>query len=324
MNLFGIDLNLLVLLAELLREKSVSRAARRAGLSQPAASHALRRLRELFDDELLVRVGRHMVPTPRALELGPPRERALASMSALVGPPSAFDPRTATRSFRVAAADLQQIVLFPRLLAILAREAPGLDLAVDPGSQRLPERLASGELDLALFPMRSRDRLPGLREQVLLHDHFVCLVRRGHPLARRKPDLKRFAAARHAFVAPGGARGGVVDDALAEKGLTRRIAFQAAQFLVAPFVIAETDLVITVPAQVARRFTRLLPLTAFTPPVPLGGFSISLVWHERLDDDPAHRFLREVIRRSAPDGREPATSAARTTRRPSSRSIVVE
>jgi DNA-binding transcriptional LysR family regulator len=300
MNLFGVDLNLLVLLAELLREKSVSRAARRAGLSQPAASHALRRLRELFDDELLVRVGRRMVPTPRALELGPPLERALASMSTLVAPPAAFDPRTAKRSFRIATADLQQVVLFPRLLSILAGEAPGLDLVVDPGIHHVADRLAAGELDLGLFPLRARDRLPGLREHVLLHDHFVCLVRRGHPLARRQPDAKRFAAARHAFVAPGGVRGGVVDDVLAERGLTRRVAFQAAQFLVAPFVVAETDLVITVPAQVARLFTRLLPLAAFEPPVPLGGFSMSLVWHERFDADPAHRFLREAVIRSAP------------------------
>lgn len=301
-NLSAVDLNLLAVLSALLDERSVSRAARRLGLSQPATSHALKRLREMLGDELLVRVGRAMVPTPRALELAPLLAEAMVALSKVVAGPAPFDPRTAERSFRIAAADLQQVVLFPRLVARLSKDAPRFDLVIDPSGLDMSARVASLELDLAIGLVRASSRAAQLRTRALFSDGFVSLARKGHPLLEGKMDVRRFAAAPHAFIAPGGARGGgAVDEALRALGTSRRIAFQAAQFLVAPYIVAETDLVITLPEQAARLFSRRLPLVLFRPPVKLPRFEISMVWHERFEDEPSHRFLREeIVRVSKP------------------------
>lgn len=296
MNLSSVDLNLLVVLDALLVERSVTRAGRRVGLSQPAMSHALARLRALLGDPLFVREGRLMVPTPRAEALAEPLAAALASLGALVEAPEAFDPLRASRSLRISSTDYAQVMVLPALCAKLQVEAPGIDLLVHPTTDDVLRMLARGELDLALGPVRLSEAPSATRHETLFDERFVCLVRKGHPLTHGKVTPERFAAARHAFIAPRGRPGGAVDEALAQLGLGRRVAFQSAQFLVAPYVVAQSDLVITIPARVARMFASKLGLATFAPPVSLPGFSVSLIWHERSEQDPALAFVREAVR----------------------------
>lgn len=295
MNLAAIDLNLLVALEALLGERHVTRAAARLGLSQSATSHALARLRRLLGDPLLVRDGQSLVPTVRAAALAPRLSEALGSLRAALAPPAAFDPATARRRFTIGLADYAQFVLLPPLLARLSEAAPYVDLvARDYAAGQL------GELDFTVAPDRSVMRAdplagPALRARRLFRERYVCVARRGHPKIGKKLDLATFVALPHAFIAPRGTPGGVVDEALAERGLTRRVALMIQHFLVAPYAIAGSDLVITLAERLALAFVERLPLVIHEPPLPLPQFTMQLYWHERHHLDPAHRWLREQL-----------------------------
>ncbi len=295
MHIRGVDLNLLLVLDALLAERSVTRAARRVGLSQPATSHALARLRSLLGDELLLRDGPNMQLTPRAATLIGPVADAVRAVTSVLAGPQAFDPKSVRRTLRFASTDFLQVLVFPSLLARLASDAPGVDLLVVPSSTRMQDGLLAGEIDFAIGPLRDRDVASNLRSQKLFDERFVSMVRRGHPLLSGRLTPQRFAQARHAFIAPRGTRGGVVDDALRAHGLERRVVLQSAQFLVSPFVIADSDLVITLPERVAAMFERSLDLVTFAPPLLLEGFSISLAWHVRSESDPLSTLVRELL-----------------------------
>lgn len=292
-HLGGIDLNLLVAFDALLAERSVTRAARRIGLTQPAMSHALGRLRDLLDDPILVRSGSGMMATARAEALEEPIRRALREIDDALRTGPTFDPKTSTRTFTLAIGDYGELIVLPPLLARLAREAPGIDLRVLPIPEDYGRLVEDGTVDLVVNPIAAQ--LPaGLVKQKLFDETFVCLVRKGHRAAR-KLDLSTFVALPHALIAPRGRAGGFVDDALAQKGLTRRIALTVPHFLVAPLVVASSDLILTVPERVARTFVGMAPLQILEPPLPLRGFSTYQVWHERRRTDPAHAWLRSLI-----------------------------
>jgi DNA-binding transcriptional LysR family regulator len=300
MNLSSLDLNLLLVLRALLAERSVTRAAKVVGLSQPATSHALSRLRAVLGDPLFVRAGKALVPTPRAESLAVPLEAALVDLERALTGPAPFDPATAKRSFTVATSDYGALVLLAPLLARLSRLAPNIDLRVrDPGTSTGAEWLASGEVDVAFTPALSGFDPPGTRAQRLFSERFVCLVRKGHPRVKEKLTLKAYAELPHAFIAPRGTRGGVVDDVLRERGLERRVALLLPGFLVAPQVIARSDLIVTLGERVARSYAGFLPLRILQPPVPLPGFSFQQVWHERVHADPAQAWLRSEIAQAA-------------------------
>jgi DNA-binding transcriptional LysR family regulator len=292
----GLDLNLLVALDALLAERNVTRAAGRIGITQSAMSHALSRLRELTGDALLVRTRKGMVPTPRAEALGPPIRRALDEVTRALAPPPAFAPRTAKRRFVVGTSDYGEFVLLPRLAALLEREAPGIDLRVRAHGADFVTPL-SGDMDLAVAPAGPPEGMPGVRARRLFDDRFVCVVRKGHPLARKRLTMKLFAAASHVLISPREKEGGYVDEALAKHGLSRRVAVMVPHFLIAPHVVAATDYVLTLAERIAARLAEPLGLAALAPPeeLALEGFSISALWHERLHDDPAHRFLRDRL-----------------------------
>ena len=302
MNLAAVDLNLLVALDALLSERSVTRAARRIGLSQPATSHALGRLRDLLGDPLLVRVGGGMALTPRGEALAEPTRAALDAASRVLAPRGAFDPAAETRPLRLAGADFTQVDILPRLCARLAEEAPGIDVQVHPAPEDLLGLVQRGEVDVALGPVRFSGLQPGLEEEPLFEERFVCVVRDGHPLTRGRLTLERFAAARHAMIAPRGKAGGVVDDLLAKHGKTRRVAARVAHFLVAPHVVAATDLVLTLPERVARLYEEQLPLRTLKLPFEVPGFTVSMIWHERSKSDPALRWARGLLREVARPG----------------------
>ncbi len=297
LHLASIDLNLLLALDALLDERSVTRAAARIGVTQSAMSHALGRLRAVTGDPLLVRGSGAMVPTPRAEQLAPPIRRALDEVGRALRAPAAFDPRTARQRIHIGTSDYNELILLPGVVRRLEREAPGIDLRLVPFVDDPAAPLGSGELDLVVAPLRPRDEAAGLFAKKLLDETFVCVVRRGHPLADKKLTLARYASAAHALVSPRGKEGSFADDALAEVGLTRRVAVTVPHFLVAPHLVATSDLMLTLPARVATALAEPLGLVVLKLPAELRmpGFTMSAIWHERTQSDAAHRWVRELF-----------------------------
>jgi DNA-binding transcriptional LysR family regulator len=300
-HLGAIDLNLLVALDALLAERSVTRAAFRIGITQSAASHALARLRKLTGDELLVRGRGGMVPTVRAEAMGAPLRRALEDIEGTLSSPGAFNPKTARLRVFIGTSDYAELVLLPGIMARLVREAPEVQLRVLTLREGSASDLASGRLDVALMPPLPSEGGPGIRSRRILEERFVCLARRAHPLAKKRTPraltLSRFAAASHVLISPWGTEGGFVDDALARLGLRRNVAVAVPHAMVAPHVVASSDLLLTVAERIARVLAPPLGLVVLAPPpeLKLTGFTMSMLWHERTHDDPARRWVRDVI-----------------------------
>jgi DNA-binding transcriptional LysR family regulator len=294
--LAAVDLNLLVALKALLGERHVTRAARQLGLSQSATSHALARLRDLYGDPLLVRSGRALEMTPRALGLLPQIERGLGELQASLSGQERFEPRRARLPLRIGAADYPQVLLSAPLLSLLRAEAPGVALQIT-SFPDLREQLESGGIDLAITV---RTKLPEVfAQQPLFSDGFLCVLRKGHPVLRQpRFTLHRYLALEHLLVAPGGSPGNYVDTELGRRGLTRRVALQISSFLVAPQLVAESDLISTGPALLLRRVSAHHPVVLRKPPLPLPRFELCLVWHTRRAHDPAHVWMREVVVRA--------------------------
>ncbi|WP_428266147.1 LysR family transcriptional regulator [Haliangium sp.] len=302
MHIYGIDANLLVSLDALLREASVTRAAKRVGLTQSAMSHALGRLREHLGDPLLVRAGRRMVLTPRAEALAPRVARLVEDMSQVFAPDEGFDPAELQRAFSLRTTDHVLLVLMPELDALLNAEAPGVDILASSLTDAGPEGLRRGQCDLTIGVFS--DLPSDIHEKALFDDRFVCLVRRGHPVAEPGLTLARYSELPHVLVAPRGTPHGIVDTFLAERGVHRRVARMVPHFLVAPFLVAGSDAVVTMSERLAHKLAPALDLCVLEPPIPLPSYDLSMAWHERQDHDPAHRWLRELMVRAA--GRLPA------------------
>jgi DNA-binding transcriptional LysR family regulator len=311
-DLHGIDLNLLVVLDALLAERHVTRAAARVGLTQSAASHALGRLRDLLDDPLLVRGPRGaLVRTPRAEALAPALARALDQVrEALRGEPG-FDPTTARRTVRIAASDYAELLLLPALLDRVARLAPGVDLwAVPLRDDPVPD-LAAGDVDVSIGVWRSRAFPSGFYERRLFDDRFRVVVRGAHPAAQQRLTLARYLALPHLLIAPRGTAGSYVDDALAALGHTRRVAAAVPHFLVAPHVVAATDLVVTLASRIAAVLAEPFGLLSLPPPLELPTFTTSLLWHERAHHDAGQRWLRDQLLAVSPKGAAPSAAPSR-------------
>ncbi|NVB80394.1 MAG: LysR family transcriptional regulator [Kofleriaceae bacterium] len=290
MNLAAVDLNLLVALDALLREENVTVAGQRVGLSQPAMSHALARLRELLGDELLVRTGRRMHRTALGHQLMPTVRRLISDLEATLLSRRGFEPSTSQRRFRIAANDHAGAVMLPALFARLRSAAPGVQLDVLPQGDGLPLELATGELEGAIGTFL--DVAPPLVDRVLFREGFACVIRRDHPIGRL--TLRSYLELDHLVIASPGYGPGVVDFALEARGLARRVAMRVPHFLVAPAIVARTDLVLTLPRRVLAVATdRRLRVTK--PPIPLSDFAVQLVWHRRSDSDAGATWLREQI-----------------------------
>jgi DNA-binding transcriptional LysR family regulator len=294
MDLRRLDLNLLFVFDTVMRARSVTRAAERLFLTQSAVSSALGRLREQLGDELFVRGPGKLRPTPRAIALEEPIRALLAELQQVLSPPR-FEPATERRSFTIATNDYFTAVVLPPLAARVAREAPGIDLHVVPTAGRPLEMLDQREADVVAT---SWGQLPErFSTAMLLSDDYVCLVRRDHPFATKPPTLAQYAAAKHVLVSPRGDARGFVDDKLAEKGLTRRIAVTVNHFAAAPQVVAETDAVLTAPRLIVERFAQQRRTVQFACPVPVPAAlgRMSLIWHDRLSRHPAQEWLRGVM-----------------------------
>lgn len=308
----ALDLNLLLILHVLLSERSVTRAAAKLSITQSAVSHALAKLRDRLDDPLFIRTAAGLVPTVRAEQLAPQLEESLAGIERALRFEAGFDPRTAARTFTLAAADFAELVLLPPLLHRLGTIAPQLDLRVRPPNDAL-EGLESGAVDLLIG--LSGPAASGLKRQKLFEDRFVSILRQGHPEAGAKLTLDQFCQLPHALIAPRGQSRGIVDDELARIGRSRRIGLIVPHFLIAPLMIAESELILTLPERVATRFAELLPLQIFPPPLELPPITISQAWHERSQHDPAHVWLRQQIVEVAAAGEKNVSRRGRAAKR---------
>lgn len=287
-----LDLNLLKALDALLDERSVTRAADRLSLTQPAVSGMLNRLRESFDDALFVRAQRGIVPTVRAEQLAGPVKRLLADIDALLQP-EAFDPLTANMTIRLASTDYALRAVVVPFLSVLREQAPGIRVAVQPvDDSALQGQMDRGDIDLALVtPFAST---PGLHTAALFDERYMCVMRADHPDARgKKLTMDRFCALDHALVSPsGGSFSGVTDDALAKLGRARRVTVSVTSFLVLPQILMSSDLIAVVPS---RLVVGNAGLVMVQPPVTIPGFSKILTWHERTHRDAGHRWVRSLL-----------------------------
>jgi DNA-binding transcriptional LysR family regulator len=293
MNLSSLDLNLLVALDALVSEAHVGRAAARVGLSQPAMSHALARLRDLMDDALLVRVGVRMELTPRAQALRAPLAQALDSVRGLFIAES-FDPASSTRRFVLMLPDLVTDLVMPALVARTVREAPGVRIDVVPfrAPMAMTDEFARGlDLILACLP----DAFPGFHRQRIYTDSDRLAVRRGHPAGARLKNLGSFLAARHVAVACDGAREDMIDSWLRRRGIARRIALTVPSYLQALRIAARSDLVAFVPERLIAALAGPLGLAKVAPPVDPGVDEQFMFHPTRAQVDPGSIWLRNHV-----------------------------
>jgi len=298
MELAGVDLNLLVALDLLLTTRSVREAARRAHVTPSAMSHTLGRLRALLDDDVLVRSGHRMVATPRAQALGGPVRAWLDGAAALLARPTAFEPASLRRRFRLVCTDHISTILLPQIEALLRAEAPGVDLCELPPVADVVGQLRSGEVDAAIgvFP----DPPPEVRMRRLFTDSFVTVARHGHPRVGSGPiSLEAWLAESHLLVAPRGSPTGTVDEHLATLGLQRRVARTVPQFLSALWRVAESDLLLTVSRRLVAATAHRIPLAVFAPPIELPDYALVLAFHPRVEQAPEDQWFRGVLVRAA-------------------------
>jgi len=286
------DFNLLVTLDVLLAEGSVARAARRLRLSASAMSRALARLRETTGDPLLVRAGRGLVPTPRALELREQVGPLVQEAQALLRPAKRLNLKRLVRSFTLRSSEGFVENFGPALIARVSEQAPGVRLRFVPKLDRDSALLRDGSVDLETGVVGEATG-PEVRTRALFRDRFIAVVRKGHPLGRGKLTPARYAAGKHILVSRQGADGGPMDEALRQLGLQRQIVTSVGGFAVALALARASDLIATVP----ERHTGNLRagMQGLALPVPLPGITVAMLWHPRMDGDAAHRWLRECV-----------------------------
>ena len=294
MNVRDLDLNLLRVFDAVLRERGVTPAATRLGLTQPAVSNALARLRALFGDALFVRTPAGMDATPFARGVAEPVRQALALLESALAHGPGFEPASSTRAFRFYMSDLGQVEFLPPLVERVQRAAPGVRLeAVAADLEHIGDALGTGALDLAVGFLPSLG--PPVARRALFRDPYVCLMRAGHPAGAKKLTMKRFAEAAHVLVTYRGGGHRVIEEALERSGVARRIALRVPHFTVVPMVLARTDLILTLPARVARVYERQGGFKSLPPPVAMPPAEVAVHWHERFEADPGNRWLRDQV-----------------------------
>ncbi len=306
MNFRTLDLNLLRVFDEVMQERSLTKAARNLSLTQPAVSNALRRLRETLKDELLKRSGQGLQPTALAMEIWPAVRGALQSLRDSLLPRD-FLPATDTSTFVLAMADATAAELIPPLIDVLDNEAPGISIRVRPLTTRDPRRLLEeGEADLALgfFPATLASLTAqaqvgkgvAFEHQRLYVGQYVCVMRKGHPLAKKPITLDDYCAARHLLVSFSGRPFGFIDEALASLGRKRRVVLTVNQFFTAGRVVANSNVLTVLPKHFVSVTGIADKLVLHDLPFAVPTVHVDAVWHHRVDAEPAHRWLRETLR----------------------------
>ncbi len=299
MDIRSVDLNLLKAFDALMGERAVTRAAGRIGLSQPAMSHALARLRSLFSDDLFVRTPTSMEPTARAREIAPLVAAAIEHIEAALNLGIGFDPAKSAGIFTAGMAEYAEVALVGRLAASFAREAAKATLRLTPATgAEAAEQLDRGAIDVAVAHLGA---LPAhIESMVLLRDPFVVVARRGHPLARGPLSLEAYAAQDHVLVSPRGATSGALDRILVDFGLKRRLALLVATYLAVPAALAASDLVATVPRRTARQIATTAEIAIMPLPIDYA-MTVSMAWHRRAASEPAQAWFRSLLTDAAGD-----------------------
>jgi DNA-binding transcriptional LysR family regulator len=296
MDFHGIDLNLLAAFDALMNERNVTRAAAQVGVSQPAMSAALSRLRRLLGDPLFLRSADGLLPTPRARELAEPIAEALRQIEATLVKQPEFVPGEAALVVNLGMSDYPAFVLLPALLEALSEQAPGISINVQAFNDRddAVDLLDAGAIDAAIgvAPTYPEGRI---LMRPILRDEFVTIIASNHPAARRGMNMKTFLSLRHALVSPEGERHGLVDQALAQQGKQRTLALTLPQMFAVPAIVARTGMTATVMKRVALNSPAGRRLALFPPPVALPDMVFHLIWHRRSDANPALRWLRALI-----------------------------
>ncbi|MDB5219334.1 MAG: Transcriptional regulator, LysR family protein [Myxococcaceae bacterium] len=288
-----VDLPLLVALEQLLESGSVTAAARRLGTTQPSMSRMLARLRAAFEDPLLVSVGRRMEPSARARELRPRLEAALRAMRELFEPEGAFAPERERRTLRVAASDYATVVVLKPWIRRLRVEAPGVVVRVEPAGPESVDRLAGGEIDLAIAPRAPIEGMEQFVFRKVLDDRLVCVLRTGHRRRRRSLSLADYLALEHIVVSNARSNVSAVQLALHRLRKTRRVVLAVPSFLAALAAVAESELAAALPEKLVRREGRGVEMHRL--PFDVEPMSLHLIWHPRRTTDVAHRWVRDGI-----------------------------
>ncbi|MFT3954686.1 MAG: LysR family transcriptional regulator [Piscinibacter sp.] len=306
MELHQIDLNLLVVFNQLLLERRVSKAAESLGVSQPAVSNSLAKLRRLFGDELFLRTPQGMAPTPFAEQLAEPVGYALAMLHGGINQRSEFDPARAQRAVTIGMTDIGEIYFLPALAERLRREAPGLTLStVRNTAGNLRDELETGKVDLAigLLPQLKA----GFFQRRLFTQRYVCLMRRGHRLDKRRLSLAEFSGAEHLVVVSAGTGHGQVDELLQRQGVQRQVRLTVPHFVGVGHILQGSDLIATVPERLADRLVEPFGLSRVAHPARLPEVAINVFWHARYHRSPLSLWLRQQVVELFGD----ATTAAR-------------
>ena len=296
MDFHGIDLNLLVAFDALMSERNVTRAATRVGISQPAMSAALSRLRNLLGDPLFQRSSAGLVPTARARDLAQPVAAALHQIALAMLSQPAFEPGTASVTFKLGLQDYPTLVLLPALVDALEHATPGISLNILAYNDRdtAVDLLDAGAIDVAIGVA------PGLMDariltRPLMRDAFVTVVSADHPAASGPMDLRTYLDLRHVLVSPEGQLHGLVDQTLAQQGKQRKLALTVPQLFAVPAVIARTQMAATILERAAIQAQASYRLAMFPPPLALPDITFHLIWHRRSDSNPAQQWFREFI-----------------------------
>lgn len=292
MDIRSFDLNLLVVLHALVTERSVSRAAIKLHLSQPATSAALKRLRSALNDPLLVRDGLQMVLTPRAEELLIPLENILGQIGTLDAP-IRFDPAIFQRTMRIATNDYGAFTIVPPLMNRLQQIAPGIDVEVWEVGRDALAAMNEGKIDLAIADGWTLKECKST--EVLFSETFTCLVRQDHPRIQAKLTLEDYLAEKHVLVSARGKVPGHVDAILAQTGSHRHIRLTLPHVLAVPAAIATTDDIVTLASRIAHSLAAHHQLQLLTPPIDIERFNIVMAWKPRMTNDPAIKWLRSEV-----------------------------
>ena len=294
MELHQLDLNLLVVFNQLLIERRVSKVADILGVSQPAVSNSLAKLRKLFGDELFLRTPKGMEPTPFADQLAESVSYALAMIHSGVNQRTTFEPSTAKRAFTIGMTDIGEIYFLPALMERLRREAPGVTLSTMRNAAiNLRDELESGKVDLALGLLPQLKA--GFFQRRLFTQSYVCLMRRGHRLDKRRMSLAEFSGAEHVVVISAGTGHGKVDELLLRSGVERSVRLTVPHYVSVGHILRSSDLIATVPKRLADRLVEPFGLAEVPHPAKLPDVAINVFWHAKYHRSPANRWLRGVV-----------------------------
>jgi DNA-binding transcriptional LysR family regulator len=271
----------------------VSRAAERLGIGQANASIALNKLRRHFGDRLFSRTSRGMEPTPYAEQIHPEVAASLERLARLTGPRAAFNPATARQQFRIGMTDISEIVVLPTFVNHLQKVTPGVQIEAERISTDSPQRLESGEIDLAVGFMPHLDA--GFYQQTLFEQNFVCMVARDHPRVRSAPNKRAFLAEGHVVVTTLGTGHPIVDKVLAKSGFRRRVVMKVPSFLAVARIVAQTELLVIVPRRLGEALAEQERVRLFEPPLKLPTFAVKQHWHERFHADTGNAWLRNTL-----------------------------